>query len=80
MTTFNPNQLKMTAVKMMVLTQMLPKSDVKKLYGCDYEFTVQDGMITMLEIWFNPKGRHNYQEKFRKEFKMKPVSVSIICD
>ena len=79
-TTLNPNGLKMTTVKMMVLTKMLPKKEVEKLYGCDYEFTIKDEMITHLEVWFNPKGNHNYEDKYRKEFKMNPVSVKIICD
>ena len=77
---FNPNQLKMTTFKLMILTQMIPKKEVEKLYGCDYEFTVEDNMITMLEIWHNPKGKHNYQNKFRKEFKIKPISVSVISN
>ena len=76
----NPNRLKMATVKMMVLTKMLSKKEVEKLYGCDYEFTIEGDMINMLEVWFNPKGNHNYEDKYRKEFKIKPISVKIICD
>ena len=79
MTTFKPNQLKMTSLKLMVLTQMLPKREVEKLYGCDYEFTVENGMITMLELWYNPKGKHLYQDRFRKQFNIKPIPVDLIC-
>lgn len=75
-----PNQLKMMTLKIMVLTQMLPKKEVEKLYGCDYEFTVEDHMITMLEVWYNPKGKHNYQDKFRKVFKIKPIPFGFICE
>jgi hypothetical protein len=75
-----PNPTKMKILKLMVLSQMLPKNEVSKLYDCDYEFTVHDNNIIALETWFNAKGKHNYNDKYRKEFKMKPIPVSFICD
>ena len=75
-----PNKSKMMILKMMVLTQMLPSKEVEKLYGCDYEFSVKDNMIVMLEVWHNPKGKHNYNNKYRQEFKMKNIPVNFILD
>jgi hypothetical protein len=76
----NINREKMITLKVMVLSKMLPSKEVKKLYGCDYEFTIEENKIVMLEVWHNPKGEHKYEDKFRKCFKIKPVSVDIICE
>ena len=75
-----PDANKMRILKMMVLSQMLPEKEVEKLYGCDFEFTIQDDMIVLLEVWNNPRGKHNYKNKYRQEFKMKDIPLSVICE
>ena len=58
----------------------LSTEKVEELNCCDYEFTIVDDKITMLEVWYNPKGKHNYKDKYRTCFNMKPVSFEVICD
>lgn len=75
-----PNRNKMLTLKLMVLMQFLKEKEVKKLYGCDYEFDIESDNITRLHVWFNPKGFHNYEERYHKSFKMKNISVKCILD
>ena len=75
-----PDPDKMRILKMMVLTQMLPHDEIVKLYGCDFEFSVKNGMIELLEVWHNPKGKHKYKDKYRQSFKMKAVPVEVIYE
>ena len=72
-----PNPTKMLILKIKVLTQNLPKKEVEKLYGCDFEFTVNDGMIVLLEVWHNPQGKHKYKNKYRQEFKVNAPYESV---
>jgi hypothetical protein len=76
----NLNKNKMQVLKIMVLMKFLKRKEVEKLYECCYEFDVEDDFITRLHIWNNPKGNHNYEEKYHKTFKMKNVPVKTIFD
>ena len=71
------NRNKMKILKIMVMMQN--GIDIN-LYGeCDYEFDVKDETITMLYIWMNPNGKHNYQKQYEKTFKMN-VNINAILD
>jgi hypothetical protein len=79
-TELKPNRYKMVTLKLMVLMQFLKDEDVKKLYGCDYEFDVKDDKIVRLHIWHNPNGPHKYKERYHKSFEMRNVPVKSILD
>jgi hypothetical protein len=79
-TDLKPNRDKMLTLKLMVLMQFLKEKEVKRLYGCDYEFDIEGDNITRLHVWFNSKGSHNYEERYHKSFKMKNISVKCILD
>ena len=71
------NRNKMKILKVMVMIQN--GIDIG-LYGeCDYEFDVKGETITMLYIWMNPNGKHNYQKQYEKTFKMN-VNINAILD
>ncbi len=71
-----PDAAKMIALKHLVMFSSLKASECAEMIGCDFEFTVKVDRITLLEIWFNPNGQHDYKDEFRREFKMDvPVNV-----
>jgi hypothetical protein len=69
------NLSKMKQLKTMTLLNYLTPSEVIKIGDCDFEFTIIDGKPKTLEIWHNPKGKHKYREKYRREFEI-PDSIS----
>lgn len=71
------NRNKMKILKVMVMMQN--GIDIDSYGDCDYEFDIKGDTITMLYLWMNPNGKHNYEKKYEKTFKMK-VSIDVILD
>lgn len=66
----NPSELadNLLRVKIGTLLYHLPKEEVEKYYGCDFEFhAVGENHIPIdLHIWVGEN--HNYREKYHKVF------------
>lgn len=78
MTNVKPSELKMITLKVATLMKYLPENKVKELYGCAFEFTIKGDVITELEVWYNPRGEHNYSNKYRQSFPINNLPVSCI--
>jgi hypothetical protein len=67
---------KMMCLKQIILNTYLTEKEHFKRRDCEFEFTVKNGTITLLEIWYNPRGAHKYKEKYREEFEVNlPIEI-----
>jgi hypothetical protein len=71
------NREKMVRLKISILMDNLSPQEVRDLYGCDFEFSYDGDMITLLEIWHNPDGEHHYRDKYRREFNVNKSILTI---
>lgn len=66
----NDLRLRMYVVKVATLMFYLSHTEVKKYFGCDYEYDVEadSGVPIKLHTWLGKD--HKYQEKYHKEFEI----------